>query len=68
MLAAHAEAKVAAVPYSRLNKQVKKALDGLEVGKRYRIGRFVISPHAISGGGFEVPTWDSKSFEIAALD
>lgn len=68
LLEDHAEARVAAAPYARLNKQVKKALDALEVGKRYRVGRFVVSPHAISGGGFEVPVWDSKSFQIDVLD
>lgn len=64
----HQRAKEPAANYRRLHKALKEQVADLEVGRRYRIGRFLLIPKRIDGGGFEVPEWRSKTADIAAID
>jgi len=68
LLSTHELAKPAARAYNRSHRQLKKELADLELGVRYRIGRFVVTPQAIAGGGFNIDEWTSQSYQIRALD
>ena len=54
--------------YVKADRAFRKMMPDLEGGTRYRIGRFVVVAKPIAGGGFEIPNWESQSYEINALD
>ena len=68
LLDSHESFRDAARRYNKAHRALKDKLDGLEAGVRYRIGRFVVTPQPISGGGFKIDKWTSQSYDIGALD
>jgi hypothetical protein len=72
LLDEHQHAKVAARGYGRLHKDLKKRLaevkPKLEADTRYRIGRFIVTPNNRTGGGIEIPDWESTSYGVKAID
>jgi len=51
-----------------IQRELKRLFRHLQPGRRYRIGRVVVEPRLISGGGFEVPAWTTKTYKLEALD
>ena len=68
LLDSHESFRDAARRYNRAHRELKGKLDGLEVGVRYRIGRFVVTPQLINGGGFDIPGWEAQAYDVRALD
>lgn len=68
LLESHEAFKEAARRYGKAHRALKGALDGLEHGIRYRIGRFVVTPAPIAGGGFKIDKWTSTAYGVGALD
>ena len=68
LLTSHESFREAARRYARAHRELKKKLTGLEVGTRYRIGRFVVTPQLINGGGFDIPGWEAQAYDVRALD
>lgn len=68
LLESHESYRYGAKQYAKVHKRLKEMLDGLEDGRRYRVGRFVVTPQPIAGGGFEIPEWKGQTYNIGALD
>lgn len=68
LLQSHESYKDAARRYNKAHAALKTSLAGLEEGTRYRIGRFVVTPAKIAGGGFKIDKWTSTSYGVSALD
>jgi len=68
LLEDHELHRPAAKEYNATHRKLKKELDGLEAGVRYRIGRFVVTPQPIAGGGFKIDKWTSQTYDVRALD
>lgn len=58
----------AAKDHRKAKREMKQELAALELGTRYRIGRYVVTPRVLSGGPVEIPVWDSRTYGIEALD